>query len=112
MMVFGTDPHKQTHTAVVADELGRKKADKIVRVRRRVPGTDRLGPRPGAGRAEMGSRGRVASGLVRVLLAAGEEVMFIPTRLIAGTRNGGRERGKSDPIDALANARTALCEDV
>jgi transposase len=54
----------------------------------------------------------VASGLVRELLAAGEEVVFVPTRLMAQTRNGGRERGKSDPIDAQANARAALREDV
>ena len=26
MMVFGVDPHKQSHTAVGVDELGRKKA--------------------------------------------------------------------------------------
>ena len=25
MMVFGVDPHKQSHTAVAADELGRKR---------------------------------------------------------------------------------------
>ena len=34
MMVIGVDPHKQTHTAVAADELGRKKAQKTVRARR------------------------------------------------------------------------------
>jgi hypothetical protein len=31
VMVVGVDPHKQTHTAVVADELGRKKAQQTVR---------------------------------------------------------------------------------
>ena len=34
MMVVGVDPHKQTHTAVAADELGRKKAQCTVRARR------------------------------------------------------------------------------
>ena len=34
MMVIGVDPHKQSHTAVAADELGRKKAQKTVRARR------------------------------------------------------------------------------
>jgi len=34
MMVVGVDPHKQSHTAVAADELGRKKAQKTVRARR------------------------------------------------------------------------------
>ena len=34
MMVIGVDPHKQSHTAVAAGELGRKKAQKTVRARR------------------------------------------------------------------------------
>jgi transposase len=114
MMVFGIDPHKQTHTAAAADELGRKKAEKTVKAR--PEGYREL--IAWARDLERGERKwavedvrHVASGLVRVLLAAGEEVVFIPTRMMAGTRNGGRERGKSDPIDALANARAALRED-
>src|SRR6185437_7888561 len=53
----------------------------------------------------------VAGGLVRELLAAGEQVVFVPPKLMAGARRGGRERGKSDPVDALAVARVALRED-
>ena len=34
MMVVGVDPHKQTRTAVAADELGRKTAQRTVRARR------------------------------------------------------------------------------
>jgi len=34
MMVVGVDPHKQTRTAVAADELGRKKAQRTARARR------------------------------------------------------------------------------
>jgi transposase len=52
----------------------------------------------------------VAGGLIRELLAAGEQVVFVPPKLMAGERRGGRERGKSDPIDALAIARLALRE--
>jgi transposase len=44
------------------------------------------------------------------LLAAGESVVRVPTKLMAGTRRGGRTPGKSDPIDALAVARAALRE--
>ena len=44
------------------------------------------------------------------LLAAGETVVRVPTKLMAGARRGGREHGKSDPIDALAVARAALRE--
>ena len=115
MMVFGVDPHKQSHTAVAADELGRKKAERTARARREgyreLIGWAR-GIAPGGRRWAVEDVRHVASGLVRELLAAGEEVVFVPTRLMAGTRNGGRERGKSDPIDALANARAALREDV
>lgn len=34
MMVIGVDPHKQSHTAVAADELGREVTRKTVRARR------------------------------------------------------------------------------
>jgi transposase len=114
-MVFGVDPHKQSHTAVAVDEVGRKVAHKSVRARRE--GHRELiawarAVAPGGRRWAVEDVRHVASGLVRELLAAGEQVVFVPTRLMAGTRAGGRERGKSDPIDALANARAALREDV
>jgi transposase len=115
MMVFGIDPHKQTHTAVAADELGRKRAEKTVKARqegyRELIGWAR-GLAPGGRTWAVEDVRHVASALVRELLAAGEEVRFIPTRLMAESRSGGRERGKSDPIDALANARACLREDV
>lgn len=114
MMVVGIDPHKRTHTAVVVDDLGRKKADKTVQAR-------------GDGHFELLAWARqvapcgrvwavedvrhVAGRLVRDLLAAGETVVLVPPKLMAGQRRGGRQRGKSDPIDALAVARVALRED-
>lgn len=114
MMVFGVDPHKQSHTAVAADELGRKKAQKTARARRDghrelIAWARELAP---AGRAWAVEDVRhVAGGLIRELLAAGEQVVFVPPKLMAGERRGGRERGKSDPIDALAIARLALREE-
>ena len=42
------------------------------------------------------------------LLRAGEAVVHVPPKLMAGVRRSGREPGKSDPIDALAVARAAL----
>src|SRR5438093_11128955 len=48
--------------------------------------------------------------LERELLAAGEELVRVPPKLIAPERRAGRARGKSDPIDALAVARAALRE--
>jgi transposase len=114
MMVFGVDPHKQTHTAVAADELGRKKAAKTVRARR--DGHRELiawarETAPGGRLWAVEDVRHVAGGLIRELLAAGEQVVFVPPKLMAGARKGGRERGKSDPIDALAIARAALRED-
>lgn len=44
------------------------------------------------------------------LLAAGEMVLRVPPKMMAGVRRSARTRGKSDPIDALAVARAALRE--
>jgi transposase len=46
----------------------------------------------------------------RFLLDHGEAVVRLRPRLMADARRGVRERGKSDPIDALAVARAALRE--
>jgi transposase len=48
--------------------------------------------------------------LERELLAASEELVRVPPKLMAPERRAGRMRGKSDPIDALAVARAALRE--
>ena len=48
--------------------------------------------------------------LERQLLAADEELVRVPPKLMAPERRAGRARGKSDPIDALAVARAALRE--
>jgi transposase len=114
MMVFGVDPHKGSHTAAGVDELGRRVAHKTAASHR--DGCRELiawarQAAPGGRRWAVEDVRHVASGLVRELLAAGEEVVFVPTRMMAAARAGGRERGKSDPIDALANARAALRED-
>ncbi len=44
------------------------------------------------------------------MLARGERVVRVPPRLMAGARKSGRERGKSDAIDAVASARAAIQE--
>jgi transposase len=114
MMVIGVDPHKGSHTAAAVDELGRKMAHKTVPAcreghRELIAWARALAPQ--GRRWAVEDVRHVASGLVRELLAAGEEVVFVPTRMMAAARSGGRERGKSDPIDALANARAALREE-
>ena len=115
MMVVGVDPHKQTHTAVAVDGLGRKRGQKTVKARRDGHLTLLVWARAQAADQRIWAVEdvrHVAGGLVRDLLGAGERVVFVPPKLMAGERRGGRERGKSDPIDALAIARLALREDL
>jgi transposase len=50
----------------------------------------------------------VSGGLERDLLRAGERVVRVPPKLMAGTRRSARTRGKSDPIDAASVARAAI----
>jgi transposase len=52
----------------------------------------------------------VTRALERRLLASAERLVRVPPRLTAPQRRGGRLRGKSDAIDALAIARAALRE--
>jgi transposase len=60
----------------------------------------------------VGGRGlpALSGSLERFLLARGEQVVRVPPRLIGEARASGRERGKSDAIDARAVARAALSE--
>jgi transposase len=114
-MVVGVDPHKQSHTAVAVDGLGRGHGCKTARARREghlqlLAWARGLAGGPAVVWAVEDVR-HVAGNLVRDLLAAGEQVVFVPPRLMAAQRRGGRQRGKSDPIDALAIARVALREE-
>jgi transposase len=91
MMVIGVDPHKQSHTAVAADELGRKKAQRTVRARRDghrevIAWAREVAP---AGRQWADDVRHVAGGLIRELLAAGEQVVFVPPKLMAGSGAAG-----------------------
>jgi hypothetical protein len=52
----------------------------------------------------------VAARLLTDRLAAGEQVVLVPPRLMATARQASRVPGKSDPTDALAVARAALQE--
>lgn len=113
MIVIGTDPHKSEHTAAAADcATGELRSSETVAARE-------------AGHAQLLAWARaldeervwaiedcrhVSGGLERFLVARGERVVRVPPKLMAGARRGARERGKSDPIDALAVARAALRE--
>jgi transposase len=45
----------------------------------------------------------VAGSFERFLIARGERVLRVPTKLMADARRGGRERGKSDGIDSIGS---------
>jgi transposase len=109
MIVIGVDVHKQSVTAVAVDQAGRMLDEKTV-----VVGSDEL---VGWAAALAGERlwavedcRRLTVWLERQLLGLGEHVVRVPPKLTVPERRAGRERGKSDPIDALAIARAALRE--
>jgi transposase len=114
MVTIGIDPHKQTHCAVAVDGLGSELAQRTVTARR--TGFGQLldwGRQLDSERVWVIEDVRNVSGsLERFLLDRGETIVRLPPRLMADLRRGARERGKSDPIDALAIARAALREGV
>lgn len=111
MVVLGVDAHKRTHTIVAADEAGVEVASVTV------PATS-----PGHLRAVMWAAQwpqrrwamedcrHLSRRFEADLMAAGESVVRVPPKMMAGMRRSARTRGKSDPIDALAVARAALRE--
>jgi transposase len=113
MIVIGIDSHKRTHTAVAADATGRKLAERTVAatsgghlelLRWAVRFPDRTWA--------LEDCRHLSRRLSTDLLVAGEAVVRVPPKLMAGARRSSREPGKSDPIDALAVARAALREDL
>jgi transposase len=115
MIVLGADMHKSSHTiAAVAAVSGELVGEKTVAV-----GAGGLAAALGWARAVSRERvwaledcRHVSGALERFLIARGERVVRVSTRLMAGARRAGRERGKSDLIDAIAVARAALREGV
>lgn len=112
MVTIGADLHKRSHTVVAVDEQGRKLAERTVRA---TPAghlellrwaRERFDERTWA----LEDCRHLSRRLERDLLPAGETVVRVPPKLMAGLRRSGREPGKSDPIDALATARVALRE--
>ncbi|HXB37824.1 MAG TPA: IS110 family transposase [Acidimicrobiales bacterium] len=112
MVVVGIDAHKRTHTAVAVDELGKKVATKTV------SSTSagnlelvRWAQGLGEHRFAVEDCRHISRRLERDLLGAGESLTRVPTKLMASMRRSARERGKSDPIDAMSVARAAQRED-
>src|SRR3954454_15525417 len=113
MIVLGADTHKRSHTvAAVAAGTGELLGEQTVAVGRR-----------GFGALLQWARGldedrvwaledcrHVSGSLERFLIERGERVLRIPTHLTANARRSARQRGKSDPMDALSVARAAVQE--
>lgn len=112
MTVVGIDAHKDWHTLVAVDDVGKRLA--VLTVEARAGGHRRI-----LSWLEQFESVQVAvedcrhltRRLEADLLNAGHRVVRVHTRLMAGMRRSGREPGKSDPIDAEAVARVALRED-
>ena len=111
MVTLGSDSHKRTHTVVAVDGNGRQLGSRTVQA------TSaghlealRWGQQWPERRWALEDCRHLSRRLERDLLTAGEAVVRVPPKLMAGARQSGRELGKSDPIDALAVARAALRE--
>jgi transposase len=115
MIVLGADTHKSSHTiAAVGASTGELLSDKTIQVGER-GFQEALGWARGLGAERawaLEDCRHVSGSLERFLVARGERVVRVATRLMAGERRGGRDRGKSDLIDAIAVARAALREGV
>lgn len=113
MVVVGADVHKQTHTFVAVDEVGRQVGQLTAKA-----------TSEGHAKAWAWATGEFGGELVwaiedcrhlsarleRDLLTVGQKVVRVPPKMMAEQRRVARTRGKSDPIDALAVARAFLRE--
>ena len=113
MVILGADTHKRTHTIVAIDDAGRELGQKTVMAtpaghRQLIAWATQFGER----RFALEDVRHLSRRLEQDLVRAGEHVVRVPTQLMGTARRSGRERGKSDPIDALATARAALREEL
>ena len=111
LVKIGVDAHKRTRTLVAVDEVGRELGTRTVRATTdgHLVALEWARQWPERTWAVEDCR-HLTRRLEGDLLRAGERVQRVPTRLMAGARQGGREPGKSDPIDAVAVARAAWRE--
>jgi transposase len=109
MIVIGLDVHKASFTAVAVDEVGRMLDERTVTT----GAADLLAWAVGLDderRWAVEDCRQLTRTVERDLIAAGEDLVRVPPKLMAPERRTGRARGKSDPIDALAIARVSVRE--
>src|SRR5215204_558110 len=115
MMVLGADMHKRSHTiAAIAATTGELIDDRTIRVSdeaflelldwARALDEQRVWA--------LEDCRHVSGSFERFPIGCGERVVRVATKLMSQARRAGRERGKSNRIDALAVARAALREGV
>jgi transposase len=113
MVVLGIDAHKRTHTVVAVDAAGMQLGMRVTKATSTaahldlVVWADRFGPER---LWAVEDCRHLSRRLEADLLAAGEQIIRVPPKLMAHARDAARTYGKSDPIDALAVARAALRE--
>lgn len=111
MVTLGVDAHKRTHTVVAVNEAGRELGQRTVAA----TSTGHLEALSWAAqwperRWALEDCAHLTRRLTADLVIAGESVVKVPPKMMAGVRRSARERGKSDPIDARAVAQAALRE--
>jgi transposase len=109
VLVIGADSHKRTHTMVAVDQVGRWLGERTVKATSdgHLELLEWSAQWPQVMFALEDCR-HLTRRLEADLLAAGQRVVRVPTRLMAAARRAGRQPGKSDPIDAEAVALAAL----
>jgi len=115
MIVIGVDVHKRTHTLAAIDGITGREIGRL-----EVAATDAghvLALRFAVGLGKdvvwaIEDCRHVSRRLEQALLGTGAEVIRVPPAMTGESRKGQRTPGKSDPIDALAVARTVVREGV
>lgn len=112
MVTIGVDGHKESHTLVAVDPVGRKVAEKTVSNRPEsyagvLTWAQGLDAQRVWGIENSGSFGR---GLAQYLVGQREEVYEVSPHLTGRKRRRSLDREKSDPADALAIGRVVLQE--
>jgi transposase len=109
VIVIGADSHKRSHTVVAVDQVGRRLGERTVKTTSdgHFALLEWSAQWPEATFALEDCR-HLTRRLEQDLLAAGQRVERVPTRLMAVARRGARRPRKSDPIDAEAIALAAL----
>ena len=112
MITVGVDAHKNLHVGVALDDAGRRVGEwsgnnTVAEWNRFREWLDSLGTKRQVGIEGSGSYGH---GLAQALVAAGETVFEVNSRLTALGRRHARRRGKSDTLDAEAVAEAVRRE--